>query len=66
MSRQNSALTSRPRSRDAGARIDVVTCQDAPHDFHDPSERRQSVATNHEALTDALQRALAAAEAARD
>jgi hypothetical protein len=30
MSRENSALTSRPRSRGAGARIDVVTCQDAP------------------------------------
>jgi dienelactone hydrolase len=54
------------RSRDAGTRIDVVTYQGATHDFDEPSPSRQSVAGNRQALTDALQRALAAVEAAHD
>jgi dienelactone hydrolase len=54
------------RSRDAGTRIDVVTYQGATHDFDEPSKSRQAVPGNREALADALQRALAAVEAARD
>jgi dienelactone hydrolase len=54
------------RARDAGVPIDVVTYQGATHDFDEPSGSRQSVAGNREALADALKRALAAVEAARD
>ena len=54
------------RAREAGTRIDVVTYQDATHDFDEPSKSRQSVAGNRAALADALTRALDALEAARD
>ena len=54
------------RSREAGARIDVVTYQGATHDFDEPSRSRQSVEANREALADALKRALAAVETARN
>jgi carboxymethylenebutenolidase len=54
------------RSREAGTRIDVVTYQGATHDFDEPSNSRQSVAGNREALADALKRAIDTVEAARD
>jgi hypothetical protein len=40
-----------------------VTYQGATHDFDEPSQSRQAVPGNREAMNDALQRALAIAEA---
>jgi dienelactone hydrolase len=54
------------RSREAGTRIDVVTYQGATHDFDDPSQSRQAIPGNREAMADALQRAIAIVEALKN
>ena len=54
------------RSREAGTRIDVVTYPGATHDFDEPSQSRQAVPGNREAMADALQRAIAIVEALRN
>ena len=53
------------RSREAGTPIDVVTYQGATHDFDEPSQSRQTVPGNRDAMADALQRAIAIVEAVR-
>ena len=53
------------RSREAGTPIDVVTYQGATHDFDEPSQSRQAVPGNRDAMVDALKRALAIVEAVR-
>lgn len=53
------------RSREAGTPIDVVTYQGATHDFDEPSQSRQAVPGNRDAMADALQRAIAIVEALR-
>ena len=50
------------RSREAGTRIDVVTYQGATHDFDEPSQSRQAVPGNRDAMGDALQRAVVIVE----
>jgi len=50
------------RSREAGTRIDVVTYQGATHDFDEPSQSRQAVPGNRDAMGDALQRAISIVE----
>jgi dienelactone hydrolase len=54
------------RSREAGTRIDVVTYQGATHDFDEPSQGRQAVPGNRDAMEDALQRAIAIVEALKN
>jgi dienelactone hydrolase len=54
------------RSREAGTHIDVVTYQGATHDFDEPSQSREAVAGNRDAMGDALQRAIAIVEAIRN
>jgi dienelactone hydrolase len=54
------------RSREAGTNIDVVTYQGATHDFDEPSQSRQAVAGNRDAMGDALKRAIAIVEAIRN
>jgi dienelactone hydrolase len=54
------------RSREAGTRIDVVTYQGATHDFDEPSQSRQAIPGNREAMDDAIQRAIAIVEALKN
>jgi dienelactone hydrolase len=44
------------RSRSMGGDIELVTYQDATHDFDDPGTRRQRVPANQHARADAIQR----------
>jgi len=54
------------RSREAGTNIDVVTYPGATHDFDDPSQSRQAVPGNRDAMSDALTRAIAIVEALKN
>ena len=54
------------RSREAGTKIEVVTYQGATHDFDDPSQKRQAVPGNRDAMGDALQRAITIVEVLKD
>jgi len=54
------------RSREAGSNIDVVTYQGATHDFDEPSQSRQAVPGNRDAMGDALERAVAIVEALKN
>jgi len=53
------------RSREAGTSIDVVTYEGATHDFDEPSQSRQAVPGNRDAMEDALRRASTIVEALR-
>jgi len=53
------------RSREAGTSIDVVTYEGATHDFDEPSQSRQAVPGNRDAMEDALRRASTIVDALR-
>jgi dienelactone hydrolase len=54
------------RSIDAGTTVFVALYPGATHDFDDPGEKRQSVASNRAAKVDAMERASAVVGAIRD